>query len=239
MPSRRTRWTLRCLAAAVLAFAFSGAPGAEQQAPDRATPSADPPYRTLVSTYCVSCHNSKVKAGSLQLDAINTQDLSAHHEAWEKVALKLRAHQMPPQGARQPAEAAHAAALTSLEAALDGLSASHPNPGRTDTFRRLNRTEYRNAIRDLLALDVDVAALLPSDSASFGFDNVTVGNCLRPCSKATSRQQKRSASLPWAGQACRWGVQPFGSNPTSRRKDILKVCLSGRAAARWSRTRFP
>ena len=117
-----------------------------------------------------------MKAGSLELDVINTQDLAAHHEAWEKVALKLRAHQMPPLGARQPAEGAHTAALTSLEAALDGLSAAAPNPGRTDTFRRLNRTEYRNAIRDLLALDVDVAALLPSDSASFGFDNVTVGN---------------------------------------------------------------
>jgi Protein of unknown function (DUF1592)/Protein of unknown function (DUF1588)/Protein of unknown function (DUF1595)/Protein of unknown function (DUF1585)/Protein of unknown function (DUF1587) len=176
MPSRRRRWTFRCVAAAVLAFAFSGVPGAQQQAPGQVAPSADPPYRTLVSTYCVSCHNAKVKAGSLQLDVINTQDLAAHHEAWEKVALKLRAHQMPPLGARQPAESAHTAALTSLEAALDGLSAAAPNPGRTDTFRRLNRTEYRNAIRDLLTLDVDVAALLPSDSASFGFDNVTVGN---------------------------------------------------------------
>ena len=107
---------------------------------------------------------------------INTQDLAAHQEAWEKVVLKLRAHQMPPQGARQPDEAAHAAALTALEAALDGLSAAAPNPGRTDTFRRLNRTEYRNAIRDLLALDIDPAALLPSDSASYGFDNMTVGN---------------------------------------------------------------
>ena len=106
---------------------------------------------------------------------INTQDLSAHQEDWEKVVLKLRAHQMPPQGARQPDQAAHAAALTSLETALDGLAAAAPNPGRTDTFRRLNRTEYRNAIRDLLALDIDPASLLPSDSASFGFDNITVG----------------------------------------------------------------
>ncbi len=67
--------------------------------------SADAPYRALVSTYCVSCHNSKVKAGGLALDAINTQELGAHHEAWEKVALKLRAHQMPPPGARRPDEA--------------------------------------------------------------------------------------------------------------------------------------
>ena len=117
-----------------------------------------------------------MKAGKLELDAINTQDLAAHQEEWEKVVLKLRARQMPPQGARQPDQAAHAAALTALEAALDGLAAAAPNPGRTDTFRRLNRTEYRNAIRDLLALDIDPAALLPSDSASYGFDNLTVGN---------------------------------------------------------------
>ena len=175
MPSRRIRWTSRCLAVAVLAVGAAGAPGAQQER-ERTTSPTDAPYRALVSTYCVTCHNSKVKAGSLALDAINKEDLSAHHEAWEKVALKLRAHQMPPQGARKPDEALHGAALKSLEAALDGLSAAEPNPGRTDTFRRLNRTEYRNAIRDLLALDVDVAALLPSDSASFGFDNVTVGN---------------------------------------------------------------
>ena len=175
MPTRKTRWTIRCLAGALLVFGTAGAPGAQQDR-ERATPSAAAPYRTLVSTYCVSCHNGKVKAGNLELDAINTEDLAAHQEAWERVALKLRAHQMPPLGARQPDQTMHGAALTSLESALDGLSATHPNPGRTDTFRRLNRTEYRNVIRDLLALDVDVAALLPSDSASFGFDNVTVGN---------------------------------------------------------------
>ena len=83
---------------------------------------------------------------------------------------------MPPQGARQPDQAAHAAALASLETALDTLSSTAPNPGRTDTFRRLNRTEYHNAIRDLLALELDTASMLPSDSASYGFDNVTVGN---------------------------------------------------------------
>ena len=175
MPSRRKRWIIRCLAAAVLAAGSAGAPVAQQNR-ERPAPETDAPYRTLVSTYCVSCHNSKVKAGSLELDSVHKEDLAAHHETWERVALKLRAHQMPPLGARQPDAAMHATALTALESALDGLSATLPNPGRNDTFRRLNRTEYRNAIRDLLALDVDVAALLPSDSASFGFDNVTVGN---------------------------------------------------------------
>ena len=164
----------RWAAAAMLALGFAGTPGA-QQAPSPAALSTDAPYRAVVTTYCLSCHSSKVKAGGLALDAINTEELGAHHEAWEKVVRKLRARQMPPQGARQPDGAAHTVALASLEAALDGLSAATPNPGRTDTFRRLNRTEYRNAIRDLLALDFDTSQL-PSDSSSYGFDNVTVGN---------------------------------------------------------------
>jgi hypothetical protein len=171
------RWGFHWAFAAILAVGLSGAPGA-QQGPAASAPraSSGEPYRALVSSYCLSCHNGKTKAGGLELDAINAQDLGAHHEAWEKVVRKLRAHQMPPQGARQPDDAAHTAALASLETALDALAAASPNPGRTDTFRRLNRTEYRNAIRDLLALDIDVASLLPSDSASFGFDNITVGN---------------------------------------------------------------
>ena len=185
MPNRGRRLGSAWAVAGILAVGFVGAPGA-QQAPAPASPlpaSADAsagrpeaPYRAVVATYCLSCHNTKTKAGGLELDAINAQELGAHQEAWEKVVRKLRARQMPPQGARRPEEATHTAALASLEAALDSVSATAPNPGRTDTFRRLNRTEYRNAIRDLLAIDIDAAALLPSDSASYGFDNVTVGN---------------------------------------------------------------
>jgi mono/diheme cytochrome c family protein len=178
------RWVFRLTTAALLAVGAVGAPIA-QQAPASAKASAGEPsakapagepYRAVVNTYCLSCHNSKTKAGGLGLDELNTQPLGDHWESWEKVARKLRARQMPPQGARQPDHAAHAAALASLETALDSLSSTAPNPGRTDTFRRLNRTEYHNAIRDLLALELDTASMLPSDSASYGFDNVTVGN---------------------------------------------------------------
>jgi hypothetical protein len=175
MSSRTTRWTLRCLAPAVLVIGAVSAPGAQQER-ERSSPATDAPYRTLVNTYCLSCHNGKVKSGGFELDAINTADLRDHADAWEKVVRKLRARQMPPQGARRPDEATHTAALAALETALDAVAVAAPNPGRTDTFRRLNRTEYRNAIRDLLALDIDAAALLPSDSASYGFDNITVGN---------------------------------------------------------------
>jgi mono/diheme cytochrome c family protein len=183
MSHRRARSLIQGLVAIIATIGTVVALAAQQSRPAssevqtaaRSASSAAAPYRALVSTYCLSCHNSRVKAGKLELDAINNDDLGAHNEAWEKIVLKLRARQMPPQGAKQPDEQAHNAALTALETALDGLSAAAPNPGRTDTFRRLNRTEYRNAIRDLLALDIDPAALLPSDSASYGFDNLTVG----------------------------------------------------------------
>ena len=130
----------------------------------------------MVNQYCLGCHNSGLKTAGLELDSINQQELGENWEAWEKVVRKLRARLMPPSGRRRPDEATYRAALASLEASLDRLAVATPNPGRTDTFRRLNRTEYRNAIRDLLDLDVDVTTLLPSDSASYGFDNVTVGN---------------------------------------------------------------
>ena len=148
----------------------------EAQEPAAVAVAAEAPHHTLVSRYCLSCHNDRTRTAGLALQTINAQALGDNREAWEKVARKLRARQMPPAGGRRPDEAAYKAALTSLESALDGVAAAHPNPGRTDTFRRLNRTEYHNAVRDLLALEVDVTDLLPGDSSSYGFDNITVGD---------------------------------------------------------------
>ena len=148
---------------------------AQAQAPGRA-PAPEESHLSLVSQYCVSCHNSRTKTAGLELDTVSAQSLDESWEAWEKVVRKLRARQMPPLGARRPDEALYTAALGSLEGALDRFADANPNPGRTDTFRRLNRTEYHNAVRDLLALDVNVAALLPGDSSSYGFDNITVGD---------------------------------------------------------------
>ena len=134
------------------------------------------PHRSLVDGYCLACHSDRRRTADLSLEAISAQPLEAHSETWEKVARKLRARQMPPVGGRRPDEAAYRTALASLEGELDELASAHPKPGRTDTFRRLNRTEYHNAVRDLLALEVDVADLLPGDASSFGFDNITVGD---------------------------------------------------------------
>lgn len=125
--------------------------------------------------YCVSCHNTKTKAGNLALDQLKGASPGEHPEVWEKVVRKLRARSMPPAGLPRPDEAAYRSLIASVETALDRAAAGNPNPGRTDTFRRLNRTEYQNAIRDLLAIDVDVTSMLPIDESSHGFDNVTVG----------------------------------------------------------------
>ena len=169
------------LTAGVLALGSAALPpaaGAQGPAGPAAPAAAavDEPHRALVGRYCLSCHSDRRRTADLSLETINAQPLEAHAETWEKVARKLRARQMPPVGGRRPDEAAYGTALASLENELDALASAHPRPGRTDTFRRLNRTEYHNAVRDLLALDVDVADLLPGDASSFGFDNITVGD---------------------------------------------------------------
>jgi hypothetical protein len=131
---------------------------------------------TVVNQYCTGCHNSKVKAGSFVLDSIVTAPVGQHSEEWEKVVRKLRVRHMPPMGLPRPDERTYEAVVGSLAAQLDTAAAGQADPGRTDTFRRLNRTEYQNAIRDLLKLDVDVTSTLPGDEAGYGFDNVTVAN---------------------------------------------------------------
>ena len=134
------------------------------------------PERALVKRYCLACHNAKLKTGGLALDAVSKDPVVDHAETWEKVIRRLRARQMPPVGIPRPDEPTYNAVIASLESALDEAATAQPNPGRTSTFRRLNRTEYQNVIRDLLSLEIDASALLPADESSYGFDNVTVGD---------------------------------------------------------------
>jgi hypothetical protein len=140
----------------------------------QSTPGAS--LSAVVNQYCIGCHNGQVKAGNFVLATILTAPVSQHSDEWEKVVRKLRVRHMPPIGLPRPNEKTYNAVVGSLTAELDAAAATHPNPGRTDTFRRLNRTEYQNAIRDLLAVDIDVTSILPGDEAGYGFDNVTVGN---------------------------------------------------------------
>jgi mono/diheme cytochrome c family protein len=146
-----TPWTLLC--------ASSGKGAAASSSPSE--------FRPVVERYCVSCHNERLKTGGLVLEPADLTNVSAHAEIWEKVVRKLRAGAMPPPGVRRPEVATLDAFASSLIAQLDN---GEPEPGRP-TLRRLNRTEYANAVRDLLGLDVDAALLLPPDDSSSGFDN--------------------------------------------------------------------
>jgi len=131
--------------------------------------------RATVERYCLSCHTQRLKERGTVPVALDTLDLTrvaADAKMWERVVLKLRAGLMPPSGAPRPDKAAHDALTNWLEGELDRASAANLNPGRTEAFHRLNRVEYRNAVRDLLDLDVDVASLLPADDVSYGFDNI-------------------------------------------------------------------
>ena len=146
-----------------------------QQAPAGRSP-AVAPHRALLDATCLECHDNNAKEAGLSLEAIANDDVAKHPDVWEKVIRKLRTRQMPPIGEPRPAEAIYEATIAELETSLDRAAAARPNPGRTATIRRLTRTEYHNAIRDLLALDINVSSLLPADESSYGFDNVTVGD---------------------------------------------------------------
>ena len=124
--------------------------------------------------YCVECHQTVQPTSGVVLPQAKLDDVSENSELWEKVVRKLAARQMPPQDSEIPSDADYEQFLKQLTGALDRQALEHPQPGRTASLRRMNRTKYRNAIRDLLALDVDVAQLLPPDESSGGFDNVTV-----------------------------------------------------------------
>jgi hypothetical protein len=130
----------------------------------------------VINRYCVECHDAGTKKGEVLLEDVDPKNPAANAVLWERVLKKLNHRQMPPVGEERPDEATYAALVMHLAGALDLAAEASPNPGRSETFRRLNRTEYQNAIRDLLALEIDATSLLPNDEPSHGFDNVTVGN---------------------------------------------------------------
>jgi hypothetical protein len=127
--------------------------------------------RSLLNPYCAGCHNERLKTAGLMLDKMDPSHVGKDAEAWEKVVRKIRSGMMPPSGAPRPARAALDGLAAQLETQLDAAAKANPNPGAT-ALHRLNRTEYANAIRDLLGLEVDAATLLPADDSSEGFDNI-------------------------------------------------------------------
>jgi len=149
-----------------------GVAGAQQPSGSNSSLPPASSQRAFVDTYCVTCHNDRLRTGELSLEKVELQNIAEGSETWEKVIRKLRTGAMPPQGApRRPDPAAADNFVSFLEASIDRAAMAKPNPGRA-TVHRLNRTEYGNAIRDLLALDIDPTPLLPADDESYGFDNI-------------------------------------------------------------------
>ena len=145
---------------------------AGQQPQSSTNPSAVPARQAFITRYCVTCHNRALQTGGLVLETADLGDVGADAETWEKVVRKLHGGLMPPPGAPRPDRTSSEAFVSWLETQLDRAAAARPNPGRTETFHRLNRAEYRNAVRDLLGVDIDVTSLLPADGSSYGFDNM-------------------------------------------------------------------
>ena len=183
MPKRHSRAVRVWIFAILLACMLAAPSDAQNSGPRRELGSAaqlssdsgsspDANARALLDTYCVTCHNQKLRTAGLALDSEDAARPGANPELWEQVIAKLRSGSMPPPGMPRPDAATYHAAASSLENEIDRAWAANPNPGRISAVHRLNRTEYNNAIRDLFALDLDVKPLLPGDETADGsFDN--------------------------------------------------------------------
>ena len=172
----RTRVLLLVLAViAAQSTGVDGGRGLQAQVPDVDETASS--QRALVEQYCVGCHNERNKRAvrDFVLEGFDPAQAASHPEIWEKVVTKMQAGLMPPARARRPERAVYDGFVASLVEQLDRSGAASPDPGRTATFHRLNRTEYHHAVRDLLGLDIDVESLLPPDEAGGGtanFDNI-------------------------------------------------------------------
>ena len=145
----------------------ASAPTVQEAAPEAPSPST---FRAVLDRYCLTCHNDRTRVADLTLESADLDRVGADAATWEKVLVKLRAQTMPPPPRPRPAAATYTAFAAWLETAIDRAAEAAPDPGRP-TVRRLNRAEYANAVRDLLAVEVDGNALLPADDMAFGFDN--------------------------------------------------------------------
>src|SRR5215468_4084667 len=135
------------------------------------SPSAAATQRATVDRFCVACHRGNTPAAALHLDTFDFANFETNGATWEKLARKLRNREMPPADMRRPDEPTYNALVEYIESGRDRLAEMKPNPGRP-TLHRLNRAEYANTIRDLLALEIDVSDLLPADDIGYGFDNI-------------------------------------------------------------------
>jgi mono/diheme cytochrome c family protein len=165
--------------------AQSAPPQQEAAKPKSAATEPVSPQRAFLNQYCAGCHNQRLKSGGLALDALDLSHVGDNPVPWEAVVRKLRAGLMPPAGLPRPEEKTYDEFRMWVQSELDRSAATHPDPGRTEVFHRLNRAEYQNAVRDVLGVDINAADLLPADDSSNGFDNMA--GALRMSQSLTER----------------------------------------------------
>lgn len=159
----------------ITGVAAPGVAQPESSSVSKRTSTAASEYQAVLARYCQGCHNERSAVGrdtGFTLDTLDIGYVAGNAQQWEKVIRRLRNATMPPAGRPRPSPETYHNVASWLETQLDATAATHPNPGRPAVLHRLNRAEYRNAVRDLLALDLDVSSLLPADTASYGFDNI-------------------------------------------------------------------
>jgi uncharacterized protein DUF1592/uncharacterized protein DUF1588/uncharacterized protein DUF1585/uncharacterized protein DUF1587/uncharacterized protein DUF1595/cytochrome c len=199
-----------------MAIALAGVaclPAATQQQSLNPDPSATAEYRTVLNRYCVTCHNEKLKTADLMLDKADVENVPQAAPAWEKVIRKLRTGAMPPAGLPRPDRVFYDSFPTYLETSIDTAAAAKPNPGRP-LLHRLNRTEYVNAVRDLLALEVDGPSLLPPDDSGYGFDNIADALSVSP--------MLLERYMTVAGKVSRLAVGDPATGPVATTYDVPK-----------------
>jgi mono/diheme cytochrome c family protein len=240
-PSSIVRWARTGILAGAMCFLASAGYIAQDRPSsivNRPSPSADTSaHQAVLQKHCVSCHNEKLKSGGLALTTLDLASVSKDIEPWEHVIRKVRTGAMPPVGRPRPDKVAAENLVTYLETELDRAALAHPNPGRP-ALQRLNRAEYRNAIRDLLGVEIDATTLLPADVAGHGFDNNA--DALTLSSALTERYLGAAARISQMALARPRGVPmpetffvPTDRNQGSRISDDLPFGSRGGLAVRY------
>ena len=219
------------------AYAHAMQNAAIQTAPEAQVADPAAANQATVQKYCVTCHNAKLKSGGLALTTLDLTQVAKDADPWEQVIRKVRTGAMPPAGRPRPDKAVAENLVAYLETELDKAALAHPNPGRP-ALPRLNRAEYRNAIRDLLALEIDAASMLPNDIAGHGFDNNADALTLSPM--LTERYLGAAAKISQMALARPRGVPmpetffvPTDRDQSVRVSDDLPLGSRGGAALRY------
>ena len=200
---------------------------------------AETKLQSFVSEHCSACHADKDSPGQLDLVALSNESPEAHAEAWERVLRKLQSRQMPPEGEPQPEAALIQSVIEQVATELDRAYFERPKIASTDALRRLTRTEYQNAVRDLLGVEIDATSLLPPDEASHGFDNITVSD-LSPTflNRAISAAQKIS-HLAVGGARHAPGGETYRVRPDITQEEHVPGLPIGTRGGTLIKTSFP